>query len=71
MVCVNLGFAASSPAIRQRNQIYAENIHKRGNVKSTLKPEKQKYPVGPILLGFIVFVVVGGAVFDILSRLLK
>ncbi|KAI9105678.1 ribosome associated membrane protein RAMP4-domain-containing protein [Phlyctochytrium arcticum] len=50
---------ATLPAIRQRNEAYQANIHKRGMVKPTLKKESGKYPVGPMLLGFFVFVVIG------------
>ncbi|KAI8819928.1 ribosome associated membrane protein RAMP4-domain-containing protein [Fimicolochytrium jonesii] len=63
-------FSSAPPAIRQKNQAYAQNIHKRGFVKPTLKKETAKYPVGPILLGFIVFVVIGSSIFEILNKLL-
>ncbi|KAI9011385.1 stress-associated endoplasmic reticulum protein [Gaertneriomyces semiglobifer] len=57
--------------MRQRNALHAQNIHKRGMVKQSLKDDaKRKYPVGPVLLGFIIFVVIGSSIFEILSRLL-
>ncbi|KAJ3156821.1 hypothetical protein HDU86_003587 [Geranomyces michiganensis] len=59
---------AAPPAIRQANNLYAKNIHKRGFVKPTLKEKPSKYPVGPILLGFFVFVVLGSSIFEIFSR---
>ncbi|TPX63792.1 hypothetical protein SpCBS45565_g06342 [Spizellomyces sp. 'palustris'] len=39
-------------------------------VKPTLKKESNRYPVGPILLGFFVFVVIGSSIFEVLSRFL-
>ncbi|KAJ3157977.1 hypothetical protein HDU89_000359 [Geranomyces variabilis] len=59
---------AAPPAIRAANNTYAKNIHKRGFVKPTLKEKPSKYPVGPILLGFFVFVVLGSSIFEIFSR---
>jgi len=37
---------------------FEKNITKRGSVPETIK-KANDYPVGPILLGFFVFVVVG------------
>ncbi|KAI8587770.1 ribosome associated membrane protein RAMP4-domain-containing protein [Geranomyces variabilis] len=58
---------AAPPAIRAANNTYAKNIHKRGFVKPTLKEKPSKYPVGPILLGFFVFVVLGSSIFEIFT----
>jgi len=40
---------------------FEKNITKRGSVPETVK-KANDYPVGPILLGFFVFVVVGSFV---------
>lgn len=40
-------------------QRFQKNITKRGAVPETVSKKGEKYPVGPILLGFFVFVVVG------------
>jgi hypothetical protein len=47
----------STRALRQKNEKFHENITKRGAV---LPPKKENSPpVGPIVLGFFLFVVVG------------
>ncbi|KAI9230220.1 MAG: stress-associated endoplasmic reticulum protein [Piptocephalis tieghemiana] len=56
----------STPTIKNRNAAHARNIHHRGNVKDTLRVKKDKYPVSNITLAVLVFVVVGGAVFELL-----
>lgn len=38
---------------------FEKNITKRGTVPETTAKKGSNYPVGPILLGFFVFVVVG------------
>lgn len=45
--------------MRIKSAAHAGNIVKRGKVKDTLKKVSGKYSTGPILLGFLVFVVVG------------
>ena len=39
------------------------NMHKRGNVKKSLKQEESKFKVDPWLMGFLLFVVFGSTVF--------
>jgi len=53
--------------LKQKNQQYANNIEKRGKVPSSLTKKEDKFPVGPVLLGFFLFVVVGSALFQILN----
>ncbi|XP_035816532.1 uncharacterized protein [Zea mays] len=45
---------------------FEKNITKRGSVPETVK-KANDYPVGPILLGFFVFVVVGSSLFQIIK----
>ena len=45
---------------RLKNEKYAKNINKRGNVKMK-DPREGGSRVGPILLAFFLFVVVGSA----------
>ncbi|NP_001150243.1 uncharacterized protein LOC100283873 [Zea mays] len=45
---------------------FEKNITKRGSVPETAK-KANDYPVGPILLGFFVFVVVGSSLFQIIK----
>ncbi|KAL1808834.1 hypothetical protein DCAR_0728358 [Daucus carota subsp. sativus] len=47
-------------------QRFQKNITKRGAVPETVSKKGEKYPVGPILLGFFVFVVVGSSLFQII-----
>ncbi|KAJ8608255.1 hypothetical protein CTAYLR_007271 [Chrysophaeum taylorii] len=55
-------------AQRLRSDKYASNINKRGNV-STGKAEKRSTAraVGPFVVGFFLFVVVGSAILQILQ----
>ncbi|KAL6332668.1 hypothetical protein AAG906_010008 [Vitis piasezkii] len=45
---------------------FQKNITKRGSVPETSTKKGYDYPVGPILLGFFVFVVVGSSLFQII-----
>ncbi|KAK9120109.1 hypothetical protein Scep_018202 [Stephania cephalantha] len=45
---------------------FERNITKRGAVPETNSKKGSDYPVGPILLGFFVFVVVGSSIFQII-----
>ncbi|XP_030740598.2 stress-associated endoplasmic reticulum protein 2 isoform X1 [Echinops telfairi] len=48
--------------IRMANEKHSKNITQRGNVAKTLRPQEEKYPVGPWLLALFVFVVCGSEV---------
>ncbi|CAK7323294.1 unnamed protein product [Dovyalis caffra] len=45
---------------------FQKNIMKRGSVPETTTKKGYDYPVGPILLGFFVFVVIGSSLFQII-----
>ncbi|KAI5583439.1 hypothetical protein POPTR_006G017100v4 [Populus trichocarpa] len=45
---------------------FHKNITKRGSVPETSTKKGYDYPVGPILLGFFVFVVIGSSLFQII-----
>lgn len=45
---------------------FEKNITKRGAVPETTAKKGSQYPVGPILLGFFVFVVIGSSLFQII-----
>ncbi|XP_076903134.1 uncharacterized protein LOC143558108 [Bidens hawaiensis] len=45
---------------------FEKNIKKRGTVPETATKKKDSYPVGPIVLGFFVFVVIGSSLFQII-----
>ncbi|GMH05239.1 hypothetical protein Nepgr_007079 [Nepenthes gracilis] len=45
---------------------FEKNITKRGSVPETSSKKGYDYPVGPILLGFFIFVVVGSSLFQII-----
>ena len=66
--------------MKDKNEAYRKNIEKRGNVPNSitvsekyfnlfilLQKKDNKFPVGPALLGFFLFIVVGSAVFQILN----
>ncbi|CAH3149826.1 unnamed protein product [Pocillopora meandrina] len=45
--------------MRVANEKHSQNVNTRGNVPKSLKPQEEKYPVGPVLLGLFIFVVCG------------
>ncbi|KAL1539248.1 stress-associated endoplasmic reticulum protein 2-like [Salvia divinorum] len=45
---------------------FEKNITRRGSVPETTAKKGNDYPVGPILLGFFVFVVIGSSLFQII-----
>ncbi|KAK3223670.1 hypothetical protein Dsin_010695 [Dipteronia sinensis] len=45
---------------------FEKNILKRGAVPETTVKKGKDYPVGPVLLGFFVFVVIGSSLFQII-----
>ncbi|XP_042519912.1 stress-associated endoplasmic reticulum protein 2-like [Macadamia integrifolia] len=45
---------------------FQNNITKRGSVPETSVKKGYDYPVGPIVLGFFVFVVIGSSLFQII-----
>ncbi|KAF9357936.1 hypothetical protein BGX26_002786 [Mortierella sp. AD094] len=59
---------ATSPIIRARNAKYQANVTKRGHVKTSTQSEKvaKKAPVNPYLVGFLLVVLCGGAIFEVL-----
>ncbi|KAF8949614.1 hypothetical protein BGZ46_005041 [Entomortierella lignicola] len=59
----------TSPVIRARNAKYQANVTKRGHVKTSTLSEKKvakKAPVSPYLVGFLLVVLCGGAIFEVL-----
>lgn len=52
---------------KEKSDHFNKNVDKRGNVPASLTKKEDKFPVGPILLGFFLFVVVGSALFQILN----
>lgn len=59
----------SKQRMRIANDKASKNVNARGNVPKSLKPQDEKYPVGPWLLGLFVFVVCGSAVFQIIQSI--
>ncbi|KAG0212080.1 hypothetical protein BGX28_006841 [Mortierella sp. GBA30] len=59
---------ATSPVIRARNAKYQANVTKRGNTKISPHTDKatRKPSVNPYLVGFLLIVLCGGAIFEIL-----
>ncbi|KAK3234290.1 hypothetical protein CYMTET_55451 [Cymbomonas tetramitiformis] len=49
-----------------KNEKFAGNIHKRGTVPKSFLKAKSQMPVGPVMLGFFIFVVIGSALFQII-----
>ncbi|KAK5986775.1 Stress-associated endoplasmic reticulum protein 2 [Trichostrongylus colubriformis] len=48
------------------NSQFSKNVTNRGNVAKSLKPQEDKYPAAPWLIGLFVFVVCGSAIFEII-----
>ncbi|ORX53433.1 ribosome associated membrane RAMP4 [Piromyces finnis] len=60
---------ASSPYIRKKsNEAFAKNIHKRGKVETSLRKKENKFPVGPVVLGLFLFIVIGSAIFELFGK---
>jgi len=57
---------ASRRAIANRTDKFNKNIHKRGNVPDGSMKPKSNYAVGPVLLGFFIFVVIGSSLLQII-----
>ncbi|KAG0357718.1 stress-associated endoplasmic reticulum protein [Gamsiella multidivaricata] len=60
---------ATSPVIRARNAKYQANVTKRGHVKPSSQSEKKvgkKAPVSPYMVGLLLIVMCGGAIFEVL-----
>ena len=64
--------------MKEKSETYRKNIEKRGNVPNSITVSKisynikkqkrgDKFPVGPVLLGFFLFIVIGSAIFQILN----
>ncbi|KAF8390656.1 hypothetical protein HHK36_025183 [Tetracentron sinense] len=45
---------------------FEKNITRRGAVPETTTKKGNGYPVGPVVLGFFVFVVIGSSLFQII-----
>ncbi|KXS21330.1 hypothetical protein M427DRAFT_66061 [Gonapodya prolifera JEL478] len=62
---------AGTPTIRARNTQH-QSLAKKGKAPSaTLKKNESKIPVGPWTLALFLFIVVGGVLFEMVSRLYK
>ncbi|KAK6265102.1 hypothetical protein QUC31_013308 [Theobroma cacao] len=61
----HLEMTTSKRVAERRVARFQKNISRRGSVESSTK-KAYGYPVGPILLGFFVFVVVGSSLFQII-----
>uniref|UniRef100_A0A131Y542 Putative ribosome associated membrane protein n=1 Tax=Ixodes ricinus TaxID=34613 RepID=A0A131Y542_IXORI len=55
----------NSQRMRMANEKASKNVVLRGNVPKTTKPQDEKYPVGPWLLAFFIFVVCGSAMISL------
>ena len=53
-------------AIRAKADKFAKNIENRGQVPTTKKAKEEGPGVGPVVLAFILFVVLGSAVLQVL-----
>ena len=53
--------------MRKRNEKHAQNVTKRGNVVLSSGTKNTSATVGPVLLGFFLFVVVGSAILQIIQ----
>ncbi|MCO5600105.1 hypothetical protein L7F22_054213 [Adiantum nelumboides] len=67
MLSNDLGYLTISKRLAERKSAkFQKNIHKRGAVPETSIKRGNDYPVGPIVLGFFVFVVIGSALLQMI-----
>ncbi|XP_018850534.1 stress-associated endoplasmic reticulum protein 2-like isoform X1 [Juglans regia] len=60
-------FQTTSKRLAERKVAkFQKNVTKRGSVPETSTKKGYDYPVGPIVLGFFVFVVIGSSLFQII-----
>ncbi|KAK9764458.1 Stress-associated endoplasmic reticulum protein 1 [Basidiobolus ranarum] len=59
---------ATTPTMRQKNKEYAKRINKRGQ-SAHLEEEDEKSGPSPYVVGFLLFVVLGSAVFSFIEHL--
>ena len=57
---------ASKRITDNKTEKYHRNIDKRGKVPKTTARNKSPFTVGPVMLGFFLFVVVGSALLQII-----
>ncbi|XP_076370779.1 stress-associated endoplasmic reticulum protein 2-like [Tachypleus tridentatus] len=60
---------AYSQRMRVANEKASKNVTQRGNVPKTTKPQEEKLPVGPWMIGLFIFVVCGSAIFQIIQSI--
>eukprot|EP00794_Sanderia_malayensis_P010787 gene10787-11941_t len=60
---------AAKQRMRVASEKHSQNVTSRGNVPKSMRPNEDKYPVGPVLLGLFLFVVCGSAVFQIIQSI--
>ena len=57
----------SGRVLNKKTSKYASNIHKRGNVPSTLKQSYDGPALGPLMVGFLCVVVFGSTILELLT----
>ncbi|CDW75452.1 UNKNOWN [Stylonychia lemnae] len=62
-----MGKATADRRLKHRGNMYEQNIHKSGETPSSLRKSEDKIPVGPVVLGLFLFLVVGSALFQVLN----
>ena len=59
----------SDRVLNKKTSKYASNIHKRGNVPTSLKESYSGPPIGPLVLAFLCVVVFGGEIINIVMQI--
>lgn len=68
MTLIKIEIATFAVVLTPYYRQFEQNITKRGNVPSSKKKQgKEKFPVGPLMLGILLFLIVGSALFQILN----
>jgi len=63
--CIDM--TVSKRVVAAKSQKYHENVHRRGAVPELSSRKEPRFAVGPVLLGFFLFVVVGSSVVQIIQ----
>jgi len=62
---------AQTPEQRKRNEKFAKDqTARRGKSEVQIKKQNSKSPISPLWLGLLAFVIIGGLLFELISKII-